>query len=454
MALNHFCLEPEAYTVNRASNYDVLELTKRQYAWYLHKHTGKSIAKCDKFVDSITTNKEKWLMEDPLTTITVKDKNNDRVLTKVPYSRILAKMGETNWLLSPSMMAYERPEKQRSITAEASKNNKVERYRLKKEMYQAYGAKDVVLGEIKNLLQNNRKTLNNAMSGAHSSAFNIMWFPSAHTALTSICRVATSYANGHNEKFIRGNRHYYTYEVALNNIVSICSSLSIGNAYRDMEAVVTRLNLTIPTAKMLKEIVATSSKYYWRNPKELEGINATLDTLDDIERCAFAYIGDFFHLRRYNEVFTRGFMTRISYRAESITVDLEEADRLFGTLKGDLDTHLSTLHAKEKGQLSWGELRDGKIEQDKDPIPPNVEGYLLAASTMRKFNEMLDDHQDLIDVFWKTDNMPSSIHEFPTSLRKSVIGYDTDSKMFTFHNSKSPSQAFIVNGGGRQHDHG
>lgn len=434
MALNQFCMEPEEYVVNRASNYDLLELTKDQYSWFLHRRTGKSLEKCRTFVESAVKGNEKWLLEDPLTVITTKDKNNDRVLTKVPYSRILSKLGETNWMVSPSMMAYERPEKQRSITGATSKNNKVERYRLKKEMYEAYAAKDVVLGEINNLLQNNRKTLNNSMSGAHSSAFNIMWFPSAHTSLTSICRVATSIANAHNERFIVGNRHYHNFDVALNNIVAICSSLT-PTLTANMEATIARHNLVIPTTKQLLDIVKQSSKYYWHNPKEMEEIKATLATLTPVEAAAFAYMGDFYHLRRYNHDFVKNFMTGLAFKAESITVTLEEADECFASLRGDLDTHLSTLHAATKGQLKWKELRNGREKTDDKPaIPANMEGYLLAASSIAKFNNHLDNHQDLIDAFWKTDNLPASIFDFPTSLRKSVIGSDTDSTMFTVHN--------------------
>lgn len=435
MALNHFCMEPEEYVATRVDNYNLLKLTADQYSWFLNRRTGKPLAKCKEFVDSVIKGNEGFLLEDPKAVITTKDKNNDRVLTQVPYSRILTKLGEANWMVSPSMMAYDRPEVKRSITGEASKNNKVERYRLKKEMYEAYQAKDVVLGEIKNLLQNNRKTLNNSMSGAHSSAFNIMWFPSAHTSLTSICRTATSYANGHNEKFIRGNRHYYSYDVAHNNIVSICSSLRTKGTYDFVAATIAKFNLYIPTAKQISGIIEQSSRYYWHNSEEMDLIRNTVNSLDDVERCAFAYIGDFYHLRRWNDAFVREFMTRMAYRAETITVNLEEADELFSTLRGDLDTHLSTLHAKDKGQLKWKELRNGVPAKDDAPAKePKLDAYLLAASTIQKFNHHLDDNQDLIDAFWKTDNMPQSIHEFPSSLRKTVIGSDTDSTMFTVHN--------------------
>src|SRR5690606_6403502 len=112
-------------------------------------------------------------------------------------------------------------------------------------------AGDKVAEKIGNSKQTTFKIKNNSLSGAHSSPYTILWNKSSHSTLTSTCRVATSYGNTNNEKFLYGNRHYWCPDIARNNIISIINNSDL----EKMGQVMQKFNLRAPTVDELQALL-------------------------------------------------------------------------------------------------------------------------------------------------------------------------------------------------------
>lgn len=424
--LNAFCYPREKYCTGRAEKMDVLKGSGNAYDQYRHflaKVTDAPIEEVDKYLNKEvfgTLGECKFGIDDPKVTIIAKNKYGDRVPKETTYRNVLAVVAKKDWILSPSMMAYCQPTEERSITAEVCTVNVARRSAFKKEMFLAKQIGDAILESQKNLDQANCKTTNNSLSGAHSSYYNILFMPSIHTALTSLCRTATSYANAHNERFISGNRHYHSAEIAINNMVTIAMSV-----YRDEKICegITKLiseGLHVPTVKELLRMVHRGSEWYWRDDKKSRVIVAYLSKLDDLEKCAIMYMGDLFHLALYNRELVATLLDRLSTVMHVENLTLEQAKDSFSKMNGDLDTHISTMCSNFKHKEGWKKT----AETDED-------GYLNTASTIMGIFSTLKDYSTIISSFWMTDNLPASVHEFPYSIRRCVVGSDTDSTIFT-----------------------
>ena len=122
-----------------------------------------------------------------------------------------------------------------------------------------------------------------------------------------MCRSATSYANANNEKFLYGNRHYYSPDVVKANIVSIVQ-------HSDMEAferVMIAWQLRHPTVEEAMGCVKRGSMAYWRNPEQLSLIEELLTALRPVERSAFVYTNDLYHLALLNPAFVHEFLRKL-----------------------------------------------------------------------------------------------------------------------------------------------
>src|SRR5690606_27977815 len=180
------------------------------------------------------------------------------------------------------------------------------RKKAKNEMFQARIAGNPVLEYIKDCEQNAKKIGINSISGMHGFSGNILYVRSGHSSLTSMCRTATGYGNATNEKFLTGSRHYWNADIAMANILAIITNTD----YAQLEACLQQYNIVIPTVEQTMECVVRSTELYFRNPTELARIGQLVEKLNDLERAAFVYIGDMYHLAKYNDALVREFMRR------------------------------------------------------------------------------------------------------------------------------------------------
>lgn len=365
------------------------------------------------FVEKETGKGGKFEMMDPPTRILHRDAKKGRQKAVIPFSQFLSDIEHNDYLMAPTLTNYTNPHVQRSILSEYIDGNVAKRKVVKKG-----GQKDKANGDhesaaIKHVLQSTFKIKNNSVSGAHLSAHNSLYLKSAHPTLTSTCRSATSYSNANTERFLMGNRHYRNADIALNNIVAVvqCSN------YEKIEAAMSAYNLHYPTAEEVTEAVKRSTDQYWRSPERFARIAEYITALSPIQRAAFLYSQDMYHLSLYNPDVVRSLVTPLAVKA---TDPIDNPKEWIDKMDADITALIGIVCAEELKGSTWWDL-------EKD----NPHKYALLGAQVKRTFETLEKFSLLINSFWCTDNPPPSMAYFLQSIRKTVIVSDTDSTIFT-----------------------
>jgi hypothetical protein len=162
------------------------------------------------------------------------------------------------------------------------------------------------LVDAKNNKQNMMKICNNSLSGTFAKKVCILYNPTTHSTLTSIVRTMTSLSNANNEKLIAGNRYYPRGIYILNNIVYII----IYTNTKKIEEIVTKNNLHLPTVSDAIEVMKYSSDLYFIDSIFYNNkIIPFLNMLSPYELAAICYIGDLYHIRKFNSLFIINILT-------------------------------------------------------------------------------------------------------------------------------------------------
>jgi hypothetical protein len=418
--MDHFVNPDETYVrdVNLRQTY------VQEAATYIAKMRSIPIEKAVDFVQQVVSPGAKYALKDPATLVLVRQPNGDRVQVTMRFSEFLDSVYQKRQMLSPSMTSYVHPDEKKSLLAIYIDKNLARRKAAKAEMMAAKMAGDVALENIGNSKQTTFKIKNNSLSGAHSSPYTILWNKSSHSTLTSTCRVATSYGNANNERFLYGNRHYWCPDIARNNIISIINHTDLDR----MERVMDKFDIQPPTVGEVMELLHRCCDNYWRDVDEMENLRELVLTLSPVERAAFSYTSDMYHLAQTNPKFTREFLRRLSYHPPE-PLPLSEAKVEIKKMDGNLEAFVFMLCSKE---LAGGTLKDAR--GDKTNVLLEIErpeDFGRIGSAAKSVNETLDFYQDFIRCFWVTDNLPASIFQAPSILRRSAVTSDTDSTIFT-----------------------
>ena len=418
--MHHFVNPPETYKrdVNLRATY------VQDAATYISKRRGISLDEARDFVLRTIAPTGTKPLRDPQAMVLVRQPNGDRVQQTMRLSEFFQSVYDNRQMLSPSMTAYVHPDVDKSLLAIYIDKNLDRRKKAKAEMFAAKMAGDEAAANIGNSKQTTFKIKNNSLSGAHSSPYTILWNKSSHSTLTSTCRVATSYGNTNNEKFLYGNRHYWCPDIARNNIISIITHTDLPR----MEQVMAKFNLLPPTVDDCMEILHRCCDNYWRDAAEMNDLRELIVSLTDVERSAFAFTSDIYHLSKVNESFVREFLRRLSYRPTE-PLPMDEAKKIIKGMDGNLEAFIFMLCS---GELAGGTLKDAL--GDKSNIPLDVarpDDYGRVAATAKSVVDTLDHYEDFIRCFWVSDNLPASIFHAPGILRRSAVTSDTDSTIFT-----------------------
>ncbi len=411
--MNVFTLKPDEYK----RNYDILNEAISDTALYLSIQTGDSIEDTRKYVESQIAKGGQFQIEDPQVLCLSKESPGNREILPITFTEYIADICKNEWILSPTMAVYENPKVKRSILAQYIAGNIQRRSAVKKEQHAAMMAGDKVLEAYKESQQTTFKIKNNSLSGAHASPYTILYNKSSHSSLTSTCRSATSYGNANNEKFITGNRHYWSPQILRNNIISIVNHTD----YQALAAVIEKYNIYLPTADDVISVITYSTDLYWTSEEEMGKIRTLVTKMKPLQRAAFVYTGDLYHLAKYNDSLVRNLLTDFAKTPTSI-ISVEETDALLPTLDADLRTYVNLLRAKE---LDGGTIKDLRAKPFE---------YGLYGSTAKNISYQLEQWSDLIKVLWVTLNVPSSIAKIPDSIRRAAVTSDTDSTIFTVQN--------------------
>lgn len=385
----------------------------RDTALYLARQTQQPYEKCLAYVEQHTAPGGKLAIKDPEVLLLSKETPGNRTRMVMTFTEYLKDVEEKENLISPTMAVYTNPKVKRSLLSRYISDNIQKRNRAKDEMFEATVAGDDELATFKDIEQSSFKIKNNSLSGAHASPYTILYNKSSHSTLTSTCRTATSYGNANNEKFLCGNRHYWAPDVVKANIVSIVNNT-------DMELLQQALDsygIRHPTVEETMDCITYSTDLYWRNPKELKVIERLVNNLSPLERSAFVYIGDLYHLAKYNDSVVREFLDLMSTPA---TEPIENPDVYIDAMDSDTSALVRYLCVDEINK------RHMNVVKTEDPVAWGIVG-----ATVKHIQETVDRYALLIKALWITTNVPASVASIPTIIRRGAVASDTDSTIFT-----------------------
>ena len=373
--------------------------------------TGKSIEECNEFIKVQIDKGGKFEFKDPRVAYLERGENGDREQKITTLSEYISSSIKEKELIAPTFTTYINPSIKQSLLVNFIDGNVKARSAAKKAMFAAKVAGDKVTETFKKMEQTNKKLNNNSISGAHCSAGTPFYNKSAHSTLTSNCRVTSGYGNANNEKFLNGNRHYWSPDIVTNNIISIINNTNYEHLLYTLE----KYDLRYPTVNETINCYRYSADLYWKGEKDHESLELLISKLTDIQRAAFVYTGDLYHLMRYNEKAVYLFIDKLSSK---INIEHLTPDIVIDNASDDIRNLASQICSKE--------LKGTKVSAIK-----GTPAYGIYASTIENINNTLDEYLDLIKAFYLTKNVPASVGGFPNSIRRCAITSDTDSTIFT-----------------------
>lgn len=382
----------------------------RQSALYLHISSGASFEECYTFVKTSIKSGQFPLAEDPFVVFFQREDNGDRVKRQQRLSEYIRTIVNSNYILAPSFTCYLPPSVLRSHLSEFVERNKKVRAVAKKAAFVYKAQNKMDLYTIKNNEQTNMKLSNNSVSGAFCTNGCILYNPTAHSTLTSTTRTVSSFGNTTNERIVAGNRHYWSPEIALYNILSIIDNVD----FVEFKEAMTLFNLSYPTSDDVIDCITYSSDFYWKNNKEVHKLKTFVDKLLPIQRAAFVYIGDLFHIRKHNKLFIRSLISALSKKCNNIVENPKSVIKTFTSSELNLAYH-----------ICFEEMK-GKEKDDHDKL--EAAGVLnLLVSTALNIRSVFESYRLFIQAFFLTRAVPPSIAYLKNMVRRSVVVSDTDS---------------------------
>lgn len=409
MLNNPFVYPDEEYT----RNIDVMANYVEQQTYYLTKMTGKPVEIIKKWLMTQLTE-GKFKIHDPMVKYLQREHQRDRKRAQNTLSEYISNTANNNLLMAPTFTVYVPAEVKQSLYTKYIRTKKKERSVHKKRMFKAIMENDIDTAKAENNNQQSKKIAINALSGAALMPYSISYTASLHPTLTSVCRISTTYANANNEKFMGGNRTYYTEQVTLDNINLLAMSADKENIMRVLDT----YGLKTPTVGETLECIRYSTDLYWSRFKPMSNIENYLNRLEGYELANIVYNGDMYHLAVYNETvmcqFIRDFIEYEPVPIENPEYWLEE--------RADAHTiaYVSLLCSK---LLVGNQLSKVKSE--------NYETYKLIGDMCRHTFEVLDKYHDFISTFLRPDYLTPEAYDIEQTVRRVVITSDTDSTIFT-----------------------
>lgn len=405
---NPFVLEDIKYQrdLNFLNNY--LE----QSSVALSKLRGIDINEARSFIKQIVGQDGSYPFKDTITEHTFRDsRTGDRTLTKSGLFNYLTQAIKDNDIVAPTLTRYTHPSIKESPLVDSIDNNVAHRAVNKRTMFDALMKGDTNLATAKNQEQTGNKLSNNSLSGGHVSASTILYNKSAHSTLTSTCRITSGFGNANNEKLLSGHRHYHGFDVVINNITSIVSLTDLNQ----LNLVMKKYNLYYPNSDEVYKVITKNTEKYWYSKTRYEFIKEYLDKLSPIELSAVAYIGDLWTIKEYNDTFLRTFIGELIHNPNE---EHPEAENIISKANDDFKSLANQLQGSEIKGIGLSNAKGTPI-------------YKKVASTIVNIEKVLDKYRDFIQAFFATPNVPASLGYFPFALRETALASDTDSTIFT-----------------------
>lgn len=435
----------------------------KQATEYLSRSTGINPKQCEEYIKKQLGPGGKFEFKDPIIKHTERIEYKDRIETESTVLKYITDSISNKELIAPTLTTYVNPKEKESLLVTFIDDNVKYRNIAKGKMFEARmneikfskrlsQAKEAnneedslkFLDQVENYgrerkiqssVQANKKTSNNSLSGAHVSASTPLSNKTAHSTLTSTCRTTSGYGNANNEKFIAGNRHYHSFEVTLNNLVSLVAD----SDYDTIEHALQVYGIKEPTVHETMQCVRYSATMYWREENRYRILEDYVSKLNGLERAAICYTGDFYHLMKYNDDVVRTFLGKLAAKATTLHSD---PIKVLKSTRSDIHHLASQICDTEmKGVKINDAFATKKDDDDNDILDEHGNKILvdphragIMASTIENIQNTLMEYALLIKAFWTTKHFPASVAYLPTSVRRVALVSDTDSTIFTVQN--------------------
>ena len=388
----------------------------KQNAKYISLMLGKDYKACLKFVQEEIRLGKEFGIKDPAMTQLIKKDRGHRIEDTTSFLNYVQEITDSGRIVSPSMVVYERPEVEKSVTAEWQDDNIKARKTSKKAMFQFKQLGDLLKSALADYDQNARKIRINSVSGQRGFEGNALYLATGHSSLTSLCRAAAGYGNATVERFLMGSKHYHTPEIARANLTAI---LTIEDLNR-MDAAIVKYGLIYPSAQDVVDMVEYSGSLYWRIPHELEKFLYMAEGMTPLERAAVVYSGDMYHVAKHNPEIVKEMMSElIALDTSDIPDDIDTA----ATLKALDATDIAYVNALCASVLKG---TTHELVQENDP-----EGWKTIGKTAAKFIQSSGKWAEFISGLFVPDHLPPTVASLKSIQRRACLAADTDSSIFT-----------------------
>ena len=410
---NNFTYTDDKYKRELDPMSDYIEIQ----SFYLSRRSGRPIDECRAYVITQIKPGGQFEFKDPSVAYLSREDSKDRTKASTTILEYIASARNRNYIIVPSWSINLPASVKLSLYTGYINATSAVRKKYKDAMFIAEQRGNETEIKFNDGMQSSAKTSINSISGAALSPSTVNHTQSLHPALTSVCAASTSLANLNNEKLIAGNRIYTTYQATLDNIISIVLRADMPELQEAMD----EFEIVYPSVQDTMECITKSTHLYWRDADKTNKIQMLVETLTPLERAAFVYIGDMFHLDKHNPKLVSAFLKGFTWRTTDV-LPLEEADRVHKNADSDVAV-LAKLICKEylMGTTLW-DLRDESPEK-----------YGEVCANMLVVERHLETFQSLIRGVFRPSflNPGANRYQIPNMLREAVLTSDTDSTIYT-----------------------
>lgn len=401
---------PDANNIDRAM-LDPIGEAKKQHAMYLVKMLNITLDDATARVDAAL---DRVGIVDPSVEHYHRGENGDREIRTVPLTKYIALSNDK--IMAPTFTQYYTEEQKPAMLVGYTSNNLAMRGKTKKLMFKAFADDRIADGIRLDYTQANWKAKSNDITGLFLSMGSSLYNPSCHPTLTSLSRLVTSIHNTASERILQGRRHYHTYDIVINNLNSIVTNLgdrtNLDSYYSKWVNAIAKYDIVVPTVTQCFKSIMRSVKLYWYNPAESNKILAYIKTMDDVERCAIIYTGDFYTLRVHNPELVRNYLSSfIEKKTGPIEYTREE-------LKGVNDELLNYVHHRFASDI---------VDLGVDYADYSDQLVSDMCRTAYSAQNAIAEYLDLILAVFVNPNLPPVIYDIYDMMRDSVLMSDTDS---------------------------
>jgi hypothetical protein len=383
-----------------------------QMAHYLATMTGDPIELCKTRTLEILKQQPPDKVIDPTVRHYARGDNGDTEVIETRLSQYIRHTVQSGDILTPSFTTYLHPSKKRSVYTSFVEKNKKLRSAAKKKSHQAKAEGNLAEHTYQENVQSKKKIYNNALSGAFGTEGTILHNPTAHSTLTSITRTVVSLCNATNERMLAGNRHYWSPDTVMNNLISTTTHTD----YPALQAVMDKYGLVYPSVAFTLSVIQYSTDLYWKDAQYFQQIADYVSKLTAIQRAAFVYTGDFYHLRVFNPEVVKELLLKLSTRV--VSTDPDPKSKI-----ADFNEDILLLAHQVCSDLIKG--------MGKNYDKMHEAGVLTTiVGTAEHIHAVVAEYKDLLEALFLTENIPASIAQIPHMLRRVVPLSDTDSSCF------------------------